>query len=334
MSLMRDEALEAPQAVARFLQRNALALSELGKHLQGSACPFVLTSARGSSDHAAAYLKYVVEIALGIPVASVGASVVSVYGAELKARGALCVTISQSGQSPDIVALQEAAKRAGALTLALVNAEDSAVGRSADVVLPLMAGPERSVAATKSFIVALVAAASLVAHWKADDGLLASIADLPEKLQQAASADWPGVEALVSGAESLYVLGRGPAFPIAAETALKMKETCAIHAEAYSLAEVMHGPLELLAPGFPVLAYVPNDAAFSASRPAVAALRRTGANIVEVGQEGQPYVQTGHPLLEPLSIIQSMYPAIERVSRVLGRNPDQPAHLRKVTETL
>lgn len=334
MSFMRAEALEAPTAVSRFLQRNAKGLIELGERLRRQDCPFVLTCARGSSDHAAAYLKYIVEIALGIPVASVGASVVSVYGARLKANGALCVTISQSGKSPDIVALQHEAKRAGAITVALVNEEESPVAKSADVNLPLMAGPELSVAATKSFITALTASVAMLAHWRNDTALLNAISALPDGLEEAASRSFSRVEDLGMTSESIYVLGRGPALPIAAETALKLKETCALHAEAYSLAEVMHGPLELLSPGFPVLAFLQDDAALATSDQAMAALRRTGARVVEVRAGKDGYVSTGHPLLEPISIIQSMYPAIERVSQCLARDPDRPAHLKKVTETV
>lgn len=327
------EAHEAPEAVSRFLERNAGALKGLGRRLRDKQCPVVLTSARGSSDHAASYLKYLVEIALGVPVASVGASVVSVYGAELKAKDAVCVTISQSGQSPDIVALQEAARRAGALTVALVNAEESPVGRSADIPLPLMAGPELSVAATKSFIAALVASAAIVAAWRGDNNLQAALANLPQRLILAADIDWPDIRKMALNADSLYVLGRGPAFPVAAESALKFKETCAIHAEAYSLAEVMHGPLELLEAGFPVIAYVPDDAARPTSLEAIAVMRRTGAQVIEVGKTGLASVETGHTLLEPISIVQSMYLAIESTAIALGRNPDRPVHLKKVTAT-
>ena len=200
------------------------------------------------------------EILTGVPCSSVGASVVSVYGAKLQLKNGLCVTVSQSGKSPDIVALQDAARKAGALTVALVNVEDSPAAHAADICLALHAGPELSVAATKSFIVSLVAGAAIVAHWLDRKDLLAAIDALPDQLAKAAKMDWPEAVELAKDAESLYVVARGPSLPIATETALKLKETCAIHAEAYSIAEVMHGPLELLGEGFPVLAYSPEDA--------------------------------------------------------------------------
>lgn len=333
MSHMGRELREAPDAVARFLEANGKALAGLGARLRAAPPPFVITSARGSSDHAAGYFTYLAEIVLGVPCCSIGASVVSVYGAELKAQGALAVTISQSGQSPDIVALQEAAKRSGALTVALVNVEGSPAAMAADIALPLHAGPELSVAATKSFIVSAVAGAAIVAHWKNDGALLAALAGLPEVLARAAEIAWPGFVEEAAAADSLYVLGRGPCLPMAMETALKLKETCGIHAEAYSLAEVMHGPMELLGEGFPVLAYAPDDSSRETTRDSLMKLRGTGAQVMAVEQKGLAYAASGHPLLDGLSMIETAYANIEAVAQRLGRDPDRPRLLKKVTET-
>lgn len=333
MSLMRQEALEAPEAVARFLSRNADALAQLGARLRQAEPPVVLTSARGSSDNAAGYFKYLCEILLGVPCASVGASVVSVYGANLRAKGAAALTISQSGRSPDILALQEAAKAAGALTIAIVNDADSPAAMNAGICLPLHAGAERSVAATKSFITSCAAAAAIVAHWSGDSALLAAVARLPETLGQATGLAWPGFAGMAKDAASLYVLGRGPSFAIAQETALKLKETCALHAEAYSVAEVMHGPWELMEPGFPVIVYAPQDAAQANTMEAVNKMRRAGADVRVVG-EALPHAPSGHPLLDPVSMIQTAYLEIEALAQSLGRDPDRPRLLKKVTETL
>jgi len=324
MSHMALELREAAGAVTRFLEANGKALADLGARLRSAPPPFIITSARGSSDHAAGYFTYLAEIVLGVPCCSIGASVVSVYGTELKARGALAVTISQSGQSPDIVALQEAAKRSGALTVALVNVEGSPAAMAADIALPLQAGPELSVAATKSFIVSAVAGAAIVAHWKDDGALLAALAGLPEVLAGAAEIAWPTFIDEAAAADSLYVLGRGPCLPMAMETALKLKETCGIHAEAYSLAEVMHGPMELLGEGFPVLAYSPDDRSRETTREGLVKLRATGARVMAVEQGGLAYAATGHPLLDGLSMIETAYANIEVVAQRLGRDPDRP----------
>jgi glucosamine--fructose-6-phosphate aminotransferase (isomerizing) len=334
MSHMAREAAEAPDAVARFLDRNQAALKEIGARLRMAPPPVILTSARGSSDHAAGYFKYLAEILLGVPCASIGASVVSVYGAELKAKNALCVTISQSGKSPDIVALQEAARQAGALTVAIVNVADSPVARSADICLPIHAGPELCVAATKSFIVSLAAGAALAAQWLGKHELIAAVADLPQRLEKAVRLAWPGVTVMAKEAESLYVLGRGPSLPIAGETALKFKETCGIHAEAYSIAEVMHGPLELLGEDFPVLIYSPEDRSRASSREAIARIKATGADVLVVEEGGLAYTRTLDTLLDPIAMIQTAYPCIEAVARARGRDPDKPRLLRKVTETI
>ena len=334
MSYMAREAAQAPDAVARFLDRNSAALRDIGARLRRSPPAVLITSARGSSDNAAGYFKYLAEILAGTPCCSLGASVVSVYGAELKISGGFCLTVSQSGQSPDIVALQDAARRAGALTVALVNAEDSPAARAADICLPLCAGPELSVAATKSCIVSMVAGAAIVAHWLQRADLLRAIADLPPLLAQAAALDWPEVTSLAKAADSLYVIGRGPCLPIAAEAALKLKETCAIHAEAWSFAEVMHGPLELVGAGFPILAFSPQDASRASSVQALSKLRQTGARVLAAEEGGLPMVRTGDALLDPISLIQTAYRAIEKLARARGRDPDRPRQLKKVTETV
>jgi glucosamine--fructose-6-phosphate aminotransferase (isomerizing) len=334
MSMMAQEAAEAPQAVARFLGQNAMALQQLGKRLRDNPPSVILTSARGSSDHAATYFKYLVEITLGIPCASIGASVASVWHSNLTLKNAVCVTISQSGKSPDILSLQAAARKAGALTLAIVNQPDSPAEHGADFYLPLCAGEEKSVAATKSFIVSLVAGAAIAAHWCEDKDFARGLATLPERLDLAKSLQWPALVTRLANAQSLYVLGRGPGLAVAAECALKLKETCAIHAEALSLAEVMHGPLELVKLGFPVWAFSPDDPSRINSQEALARIRRIGADVFAVEPGGLEYARTDHVLLDPISMVQSAYLNIEKLAQRLGRDPDKPRMLSKVTETV
>jgi glucosamine--fructose-6-phosphate aminotransferase (isomerizing) len=333
-TFMAQEAREAPEAVARFLTQNGTLLRDIGQRLTRLDPHVIITSARGSSDHAAAYFKYLAEIMTGVPCASIGASVVSVYASPLRLKSGFALTISQSGQSPDIVAVQEAARTSGALTLAIVNTADSPAGRNADICLPLHAGPEKSVAATKSFIVSLVAGAAIVAAWRGDEAFTNALQELPQHLDRAMEIDWPEMVEQMPAADSLYVLGRGPSLPIAGEAALKFKETCAIHAEAYSSAEVMHGPLELVGEAFPVLVFAQNDAARAGTYAAAERMRKAGARIWLVGEGGLPHARTGHPWLEPISMIATAYLTIERVAWARGRNPDQPRLLKKVTETV
>ena len=261
-TFMAAEIAEAGAVVRRQLAANAASTAKAAADMRARRPPFVATVARGSSDHAALYLKHLVELRLGLACASLGPSIASLYHAPLKLKGAVAIAISQSGQSPDILAMQRAAKDQRALSVAFVNDEESPLAREADALLPLCAGLERSVAATKSMIASLVAGASLVAHWSGDDELLAALQKLPSVLDSSSAAP-PATEAIatLAQASSLFVVGRGATHAIAAEAALKLKETSAIHAEAFSSAEVLHGPAGIISPGFPVLAFAPADAA-------------------------------------------------------------------------
>jgi glucosamine--fructose-6-phosphate aminotransferase (isomerizing) len=338
-SLMAGEIAETGAVLARQLASNASTTTKIAALLKQRDPRLVATIARGSSDHATLYLKYLIEIALGIPCASIGPSIASLYDAPLRLEGALAIAISQSGRSPDIVALQEAARRAGALTLALVNDVDSPVARGAQCLLPLHAGLERSVAATKSMIAALVAGAALIGQWVGDQELIAAIAGLPDLLNASAAPPPTEMVRLIAGARSVFLLGRGSTFAIAAESALKLKETCAIHAEAFSSAEVLHGPAGVITPGFLVVAFMPQDAAREGMSETLARLEAMGARVIVVdavpssSKSSLVVPPAGHPLLTPIVMLHRFYQVVEACATTLGRDPDNPPHLRKVTET-
>ncbi|WP_416357144.1 SIS domain-containing protein [Aureimonas phyllosphaerae] len=337
-SLMAREIAEITDAVRRFLDASKPAVAEVGRRLADLSPAVTVTVARGSSDHAATYFKYACEILTGRPVASLGPSVVSVYGTRLQLVGQAALAISQSGRSPDIVALLRAAREGGAETVAIGNVEGSPLLDVAHWQLPLKAGPERSVAATKSFVTSVVAALAVLAAWSGDEALGAAIDALPDRLDEALAADWSAALGTVAGARSLYVLGRGPGFAVASESALKLKETSMLHAEAYSGAEVLHGPVSLVEEGFPVLAFVPADAARGGLVEICQRVAGSGAALFTVGDAGVgtrlPHAATGHPLTEPLSMLVSFYRFVEGVARARGLDPDVPRGLKKVTETL
>ncbi len=336
---MVRETRQAPQTVARLLSRERRRIAEIGRLIRATNPRVIVTCARGSSDHAAGYVKYCTEILAGIPVASIGPSVASLYHAPLDLRDGVLVAISQSGMSPDIVALAEAAKSGGARTIAIVNDETSDLAATADLCLPIGAGVEKSVAATKTFIASAVAALAILAEWQEDEELRAAVDGLPQILEDALAVDWTAAVSSLADAGSLYVLGRGPAYPIAGEAALKFKETAGLHAEAHSGAEVMHGPLSLVGERFPVLAFSPNDAARSAMQAVVERMRQAGADLFCVeddasGAGGLRYVKSDHGLTDPISIITSFYLLVEAVARARGHDPDNPRNLKKVTETV
>jgi glucosamine--fructose-6-phosphate aminotransferase (isomerizing) len=339
-TLMLQEIGEAGDAVARQLGHNAALLAELGPRLRALDPRLVATIARGSSDCCALYLKYLVEIVSGTPCASIGPSIATLYRTPMRLQGAVSVAISQSGRSPDIVEMQRAARRGGALAVALVNDVDSPLAQEAEVLLPLGAGPERSVAATKSMITGLVAGASLVAAWREDRALAEAIAGLADILRgQTAPPPAVMLEGLAT-ARSVFVLGRGATLAIAAEAALKLKETCAIHAEAYSAAEVLHGPAELVTAGFPIIAFVPSDVAREGMVASLAQLADAGAAVIVIEASGADdahrlaVTKVEATLLEPVVMIHRFYRLAEALARRLGRDPDRPRNLRKVTETV
>jgi len=338
-TLMFTEAAEASAAVARQLQENHDLMKGLGEHLRGMSPRVIVTCARGSSDHAASYGKYLFETIVGLVSSSAAPSVSSVYGASTKMDGALFVAISQSGMSPDLICQAESAKKSGAIVIALVNNVDSPLAEAADIVIPLHAGPEISVAATKSFICSLSALLHLVSCWSGDKALQEGLALLPGQMLQAWELDWSSVVENLATARNLFVLGRGYGFGVALEAALKFKETCGLHAEALSSAEVKHGPMAIVGPGFPVLMFGQEDNSSAGlaevaedflNRDAKVMLAATG----EPAPWRLPVIPSVHPACAPLLQIQSFYRMANELSLRRGFNPDVPPHLNKVTETL
>jgi glutamine---fructose-6-phosphate transaminase (isomerizing) len=336
---MYAEAAEASTVVEHQLSGNDAVIKTLAERLRARPPRFVVTCARGSSDHAATYAKYVFETLLGVVTASASPSIGSVYTTPLQLQDALFLAISQSGKSPDLVRNAEAARASGALVVAMVNVEDSPLAAVADVVIPLRAGNELSVAATKSYLGALAAIAHLGARWAADAKLLDALTAMPQAMRAAFAQDWsPLVEGLTD-TRSLFVLGRGYGYGAALEAALKFKETCGLHAEAFSTAEVKHGPMALVGADFPVLLFAQDDGTLDGVLQLVRDFRARGARVWtaapgDPGADALPSVDAPHPMCAPLLAVQSFYRAANELSLARGYNPDLPPHLNKVTETV
>lgn len=339
---MLEEALSAPQGVATQLSRDDAAYAALAARLSASPDHGLLTLARGSSDHAAHHLAYLVMARLGRLVTSLPMSLVTLYGGRLAGPALTSFAFSQSGQSPDLVEPTQRFRAAGACTVALVNAEHSPLASAAEHVLPLHAGDERSVAATKSYIAQLVAGARLVAAWQPNAELNDALRALPRALEQAASTRWDAAVERLREAEQLFVIGRGLGLAVAQEAALKFKETCGIQAEAFSGAEVQHGPMALVGQGWPLLVLAPRGPAQAGLVALARRMHERGAAVLLAvppgtpdthGLQTLPLVPTAHEDLDAIAAIQAFYPMVEALARARGRDPDRPPFLAKVTRT-
>ncbi len=337
-SKMLAEAGESPAAVACLLAAEAEAFAALGAELRHRPPLSLLTVARGSSDHAAHYMAYLVMARLGRLVTSLPMSLVTLYQSSLVCDGLVALAFSQSGQSPDLVAPMRYIGEQGTRTVSFVNDTASPLALACKRSFGLHAGAELSVAATKSYICQLASGAALTAAWEQDPAFSAGLAALPAALEQAWEQDWSaGIEALAH-AERLYVIGRGTGLPIAMEAALKFKEVCGIQAEAYSGAEVQHGPMALVEAGFPMLVLAPRGPAQPGLLLLAEQMRARGARVLLAAPTGTrgaelPLSPTGHVDLDPISAVQSFYRMVEGLARARGLDPDHPRHLNKVTRT-
>jgi glutamine---fructose-6-phosphate transaminase (isomerizing) len=333
---LRFETMAAPAQVRLQLQQDEGLYAALVESLQREPPAGLVTLARGSSDHAADYLAYLVMARLGRLVTSLPMSLLTLMPSRLISQGLVSFSFSRSGRGQDVVACTTRLTRQDARTVAFVNDEAAPLASVAKWVLPLRAGTEISLAAPKSFIAQMVASARLVAHWEGDAALIDALHALPDALAVAARQDWSAALAPLVDCQRLYVIARGTGLPVALEAALKFKETCAIQAEAYSGAELGHSPVALIDKGCPVLVFAPQGPAQPGLLMLAAELRQRGARVLLAAPEGTPQaelglVSTGHEDLDPIAAIQSFYPMVEALAFMRGQDPDHPRHARKAT---
>jgi glutamine---fructose-6-phosphate transaminase (isomerizing) len=339
---MRDEVNESPAVVRRQEALLAEPITFLVKRIATSRPRLVMTCARGSSTHAAKFAKHMFERYLGIPVAAAAPNIATQYHRSLDLDGQLFLSISQSGRSDDLVETTLMARRAGALTVSLVNDPASPLACASELVLPLCAGPELSVAATKSFVASLAALMQIVAAWTGDPPLRGACVHLPDRLAAASLLDWSAALAPLAEADSVATIGRGPTFAIAYEAALKLKETCELHAEAFSAAEFRHGPIALVSAAYPVLLFHPNDEAGNGFSDLAGDLRRIGGCVLVAGgvnvgaakgSNQLPTLTPQQPEADAICLIQSFYGLLATLAACRGKDADRPRHLQKVTRT-
>ncbi len=329
-TMMEKEAKQAPSIIEQQLKINQVLAAQLGQTLREIAPKMVMIIGRGSSDHAGVFGKYLIEIEAGIPTCSAAPSVASVYGKQLKLTQALVIVISQSGRSPDILAQAKMAKAGGAYCVALVNDESSPLGEIVDQVLPLKAGAELSVAATKSYLATLSALLQMVAYWTENSELIAALNTLPSAMQAMINSPAQLTPDTIKGINNMVVLARGLGFAISKEMALKLKEVSSIHAEAFSSAEFLHGPITLVEQGLAILNCAINDESAQSHQQQIDEVAQRGADLITIRQINNAV----HPRLAPLVVLQRFYLDVAKVALSRGFNPDEPKGLKKVTRTL
>jgi glutamine---fructose-6-phosphate transaminase (isomerizing) len=332
------ELREASAAVDRQASEIAVPLTELVTSLVRRSPGFAVTCARGSSAHAATFAKHSIERYLGIPVAAAAPNIASIYRRELRLKNQLFLAISQSGASDDLIEAASAARAAGAVTAAIVNDPQSALASMCEFVLPMAAGPEHNVAATKTFVASLAAVLRLTARWAGRDDISSACDRLPGRLTCATEMNWSQALSPLADAGGLVVIGRGPTLAIAREAALKFKETCAMHAEAFSSAEFRHGPIALVTRNYPVLVLTPTDEAADGFADLAADLEAKGACVLvaDSGASHRPLLPTvppDQPEADAICLVQSFYGFLVRLAARRGIDADHPRHLQKVTRT-
>lgn len=347
MTFMEKESKETPEIVQRQLTENQSIIQTLCQQIKKNKPEFVVTIGRGSSDHACTFAKYLFETLCQWVTASAAPSVTTLYQARLDMRKALVIGISQSGQSPDICEMMSAARKAGGLTVAIINQENSALAQLAEYVIPMRAGVEQAVAATKSYIASLTALTHWVAHLTHHSLLLHRLTDLPQKLREATALNWQTAQQLLYPIHQTFIIARGYGFPIAQEAALKLKETTGIQAEAFSAAEVLHGPFALIRESQPFILIAQNDPTLDGViELSKRILRLGGIPLLALARDVKQHSfctelenysldlpHSLHPILDAIVAIQAFYGMVAPLAVARGYNPDAPIHLKKVTET-
>lgn len=347
---MSAEIREIPARVANQLAEGAEATRRAAGAIDAARPRWFSLVARGTSDHAATYGRYLLESHLGLPVALAAPSLTTVYGSTVDWRDGVVVAVSQSGRSPDVVGVVEAARAGGAVTIAITNEPSSPLAAAAEHLVPCLAGEERAVAATKTYVAELVALAGLVAQLRPRSDLAQAMPRLGHVLERCLerSSRWvadSGVVADFARADRALVASRGYNLATALEIALKLKETGAVFADGYSTADLLHGPIALAGPAVPLLVIRPDGPMGATIDEGVARAEAAGSAAWLVGgREVEPRaaLDRSSALALPLDLPEALTPPVfalpgqllaEAVARTRGRDPDEPLGLTKVTLT-
>ena len=344
MSLLGNEIHEQPQVLARLLDEQAETAVQIAAAIRERDVRYAVIAARGTSDNAGRYAQYLFGATVGLPVALATPSLFSIYRTPPRVGDALVLGVSQSGQSPDVVAVVEEARQQGALTAAVTNVPDSPLGQAAEYVLPLGAGQERAVAATKTYTAQLAALALLAVQLSGDGERLASLRSVPEAMQRTLALEDPIARAAqrYTYATECIVLGRGYNYATAFEIALKLKELTYLIVEPYSSADFRHGPVAIVERGFPAIFVVPQGAVYPDMLALAHELAGREAELIVISGQDEPLSIAHTPLRLPVVLPEWLSPftcvvpgqlLALHVTLAKGYDPDHPRGLKKVTET-
>lgn len=344
MSIMLQEIYEQPQAVARAVERGYNPISALVRELRERDIRHVVIAARGTSDNAATYAKYMLEILVGVPVALAAPSVYTLYNANVQLAGSLVLGISQSGQATDVVQTLSAARAAGALTACITNVEGSPITEVSDYTLTCQAGDEKAVAATKTYTTALALVALFAGLWANHQGVLDALRLVPDQMVSVLELEEP----IAAGVEryrymhECAVLARGLNQATALEAALKMTETSYLVAKPYSGADFLHGPIAMVSEGFPCLLYAPDGRTYPSMVELALKLRERAAEMVIIAHSPEILELATRPLHVAVEVDELLSPLLYILpgqlwacflAKTRGHNPDKPRGLSKVTLT-
>jgi glutamine---fructose-6-phosphate transaminase (isomerizing) len=340
-SKMHNEIQEQPEVLGRLLEEGWGDVREAAGSLRSRGFRYAMLAARGTSDNAALYAKYLFEVILGVPTALASPSVFTLYGGEMRLDDVLVVGISQSGESKDVLETVRRSGELGASTLTVTNDEGSSMAGAADHHLFLRAGEEKSVAATKTYTASLLALYLLVEALRGGESPSAEAGKLPEMAREVLGSGWEGT-ARYRYADHVVVTSRGYNLPTAQEAALKLMETSYVVAEAFSAADLRHGPMAMIGRDFPVLAIVPPGRARPGMTSLVEGLRERGAEVLVISEDRELTSAAPAGFRIPSACPEELSPVLYGIppqllahdlSRLRGLDPDAPRGLSKITET-
>ncbi|MDP4152116.1 MAG: SIS domain-containing protein [Bacillota bacterium] len=344
MTLMEQEIKEQPQVLKDCIKNNHDVLLRISDAVKCKKPTYAVVAARGTSDHAATYFKYLAGVYAGMPVTLSAPSITTAYGSKLKLNGAIVIGVSQSGKAADVLAVLDQAKEQGAITIAVTNFDDSPLAKIADFHLNCTAGLERSVAATKTYTAQLMLLAQVVVSISGNEELAKKLDKVPDLVERTLS-DTTSLENLVSRFRYMnecFVLGRGYLYPAALEAALKIQETCYVRARGYSIADFHHGPFAMVNRDIPVFFMGADVQTDKDTIEMIDKTKETGAEITVITNKKEIANKADFSIMLPpeaegdiavfaAAAVSQLFAC--RLSVLRGNNPDTPRGLNKVTIT-